>query len=206
MTRKRDDGPPEAWPPRVRDGDVPGNESSVETQGAPSPSVAPKDDVTRRLEATERESADFKDRYLRLAAEFENFKKLAQRDQIDHTKYATEKVLKDLLPVVDNLARAIAHARTRNADQAIIDGLDLTIRQFQDALTKSGVEPIAALGQPFDPALHQALAQVDATGCAPDTVVEEAQRGYRLHGRILRPSLVTVAKPPAEELGTEGKG
>jgi len=197
MTRKRDDGSHDAGSPRGRDGDISPEESTVEAQG--SASVASEHDLTGRLEAAERECADFRDRYLRLCAEFENFKKRAQRDQIDHTKYATEKVLKDLLPVVDNLERAIAHARTRNADQAIIDGLDLTVRQFQDELAKSGVEPIAALGQPFDPALHQALAQVDSTDRAPNTVVEEAQRGYRLHGRILRPSLVTIAKPPAEK-------
>jgi len=190
MTDTHDDESLEGGSPRRRDED-----GSAEASRVP-----PVDDLTQRLESKDRESADFKDRYLRLYAEFENFKKRAQRDQMDHMKYATEKVLKDLLPVADNLERAVAHAKTRNANQAIIDGLDLIIRQFQDALAKSGVEPIVALGQPFDPALHQALAQVDAPDRAPDTVVEEAQRGYRLHGRILRPSLVTVAKR-----GTEGK-
>ena len=194
MRGKRDDQSLDVESPRTPPEDVPAAESSVE----------PGNDTTRRLESTERESADFKDRYLRLYAEFENFKKRAQRDQIDHMKYATEKMLRDLLPVVDNLERAVAHARTRNADQTIIDGLDLTIRQFQDALAKSGVDPIVALGQPFDPALHQALAQVDATDREPGMVVEEAQRGYRLHGRILRPSLVTVAKSPAENSGNQG--
>ncbi|MEO6666339.1 MAG: nucleotide exchange factor GrpE [Nitrospiria bacterium] len=146
-----------------------------------------------------RECGEAKDRHLRLYAEFENYKKRTQRDQMDYVKYAAEKVLKELLPVADNLERAIAHARSVQADQTILDGLDLIGRQFRDALQKSGAEPITALGQPFDPAIHQALAQVESTEHEPDTVVEEAQRGYLLHGRILRPALVTVARRPAGE-------
>jgi molecular chaperone GrpE len=153
--------------------------------------------LAQQLDATARECAAAKDRYLRLFAEFENYKKRIQRDQIEYNKYATEKLLRELLPVADNLERAIAHARSANADSAIIDGLDLIARQFQDALQKAGIEPISAVGKTFDPALHQALAQVGSSEHEPDTVVEEAQRGYVLHGRILRPSLVTVAKQPA---------
>ncbi len=158
---------------------------------------APRLDLAAKLDATERDCADAKDRYLRLYAEFENYKKRAQRDQMDYTKFATEKVLKELLPVVDNLERAVVHARQANADALIVDGLTLILRQFMDALQKSGCEPIEAMGKPFDPAIHQALAQVESSQYEADTVVEEAQRGYLLHGRILRPSLVTVSTPPA---------
>jgi molecular chaperone GrpE len=158
-------------------------------------------DLASLLEAKEHECAEAKDRYLRLYAEFENHKKLAQRDQIDYAKYAAEKVLRELLPVADNLERAIAHARSVNADAAVVDGLDLIARQFQDALHKSGAEPIVAVGHPFDPALHQALAQVESGEHESDTVVEEAQRGYLLHGRILRPALVTVARKSAPSQG-----
>jgi molecular chaperone GrpE len=114
-----------------------------------------------------------------------------------YAKYAAEKVIKELLPVADNLERAIAHARSANADPVIVNGLDLIARQLQDALQKAGAEPIAALGKPFDPSLHQALAQMESSEHEPETVIEEAQRGYVLHGRILRPSLVTVSKTPA---------
>jgi molecular chaperone GrpE len=167
------------------------------TPDRPSPTDGRGDDLAQQLDATARECAAAKDRYLRLFAEFENYKKRIQRDQIEYNKYATEKLLRELLPVADNLERAIAHARSANADSAIIDGLDLIARQFQDALQKAGIEPISAVGKTFDPALHQALAQVGSSEHEPDTVVEEAQRGYVLHGRILRPSLVTVAKQPA---------
>ncbi|MFZ5877648.1 MAG: nucleotide exchange factor GrpE [Nitrospirota bacterium] len=149
-----------------------------------------------QLTAKDRECADAKDRYLRLYAEFENYKRRAQRDQQDYTKFAAEKVLKELLPIVDNLERAVSHARGAQADASIVDGLTLIVRQFHDALQKCGCEPIDAVGKPFDPAFHQALAQLESAEREPDTVVEEAQRGYLLHGRILRPALVTVSKKP----------
>lgn len=154
-------------------------------------------DPAAQLDAKERECAEAKERYLRLYAEFENYKKLAQREQLDYTKFAAEKVLKELLPVVDNLERALAHARGANADASSMNGLALIVRQFLDVLQKCGCEPIEAVGKPFDPAFHQALAQVESSEHEPDTVVEEVQRGYLLHGRILRPSLVTVSKTPA---------
>jgi len=153
--------------------------------------------VTAKLDEKDRECAEAKERYLRLYAEFENYKKRAQRDQLDYTKFAAEKVIKELLPVVDNLERAVAHARSANADPSIVDGVGLIVRQFLDALGKCGCVPIEAVGKPFDPAFHQALAQVESSDHEPNTVVEEAQRGYLLHGRILRPSLVTVSRRPA---------
>lgn len=176
----------------------PGDGGGAEGDALPADSQDTPDVAALLAEKT-RECGEAKDRHLRLYAEFENYKKRTQRDQMDYVKYAAEKVLKELLPVADNLERAIAHARSVQADQTILDGLDLIGRQFRDALQKSGAEPITALGQPFDPAIHQALAQVESTEHEPDTVVEEAQRGYLLHGRILRPALVTVARRPAGE-------
>ena len=151
-------------------------------------------DWEAQLAAKDRDCAEAKDRYLRLYAEFENYKRRAQRDQQDYTKFAAEKVLKELLPIVDNLERAVSHARGAQADASIVDGMALIVRQFQDALRKNGCEPIEAVGKPFDPAFHQALAQVESADREPDTVLEEAQRGYLLYGRILRPALVTVSK------------
>ncbi|MFZ5861628.1 MAG: nucleotide exchange factor GrpE [Nitrospirota bacterium] len=169
--------------------------AAPESAAAESPETGGAD-WEAHLAAKDRECADAKDRYLRLYAEFDNYKRRAQRDQQDYTKFAAEKVLKELLPIVDNLERAVAHARGAQADASIVDGLALIVRQFHDALHKNGCEPIDAVGKPFDPAFHQALAQIDAADRDPDTVVEEAQRGYLLHGRILRPSMVTVSKKP----------
>jgi molecular chaperone GrpE len=166
-----------------------------ETAAARSPETGGEDWETK-LAAKDRECSDAKDQYLRLYAEFENYKRRAQRDQQDYTKFAAEKVLKELLPIVDNLERAVSHARGAQADASIVDGMALIVRQFHDALRKNGCEPIDAVGKPFDPAFHQALAQIESTDHDVDTIVEEAQRGYLLHGRILRPSLVTVSKKP----------
>lgn len=181
MERDQEDAPRQA-------SEADGDPGSTEALGR-----APGD----ALEEKTRAYQEAKDRYLRLYADFENFKKRTQRDQADFMKYAAEKLLKELLPVADNLERAITHARSLKADPTIVDGLDLIARQFQDAIQKSGAEPITAVGQPFDPAVHQALAHVESSDHRPDTVIEEAQRGYLLHGRILRPALVTIAKPPA---------
>jgi molecular chaperone GrpE len=174
-------------------------EMGARSEAAPENATAlpaAETDWEAHLAAKDRECADAKDRYVRLYAEFDNYKRRAQRDQQDYTKFAAEKVLKELLPVVDNLERALAHARGVHAEASIVDGIALIVRQFHDALQKCGCEPIEAVGKPFDPAVHQALAQLESAEREPDTVVEEAQRGYLLHGRILRPSLVTVSKKP----------
>jgi len=175
---------------------TPDAETATQAVGHAESATSPSD-AAARLDEKERECAEAKERYLRLYAEFENYKKRAQRDQLDYTKFAAEKVIKELLPVVDNLERAVTHARSSKADASIVDGLALIVRQFLDALGRCGVEPIEAEGKPFDPAVHQALAQMESSEHEPDTVVEAAQRGYLLHGRILRPSLVTVSKKPA---------
>lgn len=171
---------------------MPDAEPHSEELGSPETEKSP--DPAAQLDARDRECAEAKDRYLRLAAEFENYKKRAQRDQVDYTRFAAEKIIKELLPVVDNLERAVAHARSAGADASIVDGVDLTVRQFLDVLQKFGCVPIEAVGKPFDPTFHQALSQVESADHEADTVLEEAQRGYLLHGRLLRPSLVTVSK------------
>jgi molecular chaperone GrpE len=163
---------------------------------ASAPPEAPGPDWEAQLATRDRECSEAKDRYLRLYAEFENYKRRAQRDQQDYTKFAAEKVLKELLPVLDNLERAVSHAREAHADASIVDGMALIVRQFHDVLQKCGCEPIEAVGKPFDPAFHQALAQIESAEREPETVVDEAQRGYVLHGRILRPSMVTVSRKP----------
>jgi len=133
------------------------------------------------------------DRYLRLAAEFENYKKRAQKDQAEYTKYATERLLRELLPVLDNLQRALQHAQQSGSTNGLIEGVELTCKQFLEVLARFGVRPIPSVGLPFDPAVHQAVATVDPQGRAPNTIVEEYEKGYYLHDRVLRPARVTVA-------------
>jgi molecular chaperone GrpE len=133
------------------------------------------------------------DRYVRLAAEFENYKKRAQKDQAEYIKYANEKLLKDLLPVLDNLQRALQHAQTSNGADGLVQGIELTYKQYLDILSRFGVKPIPSVGLQFDPAVHQAVAVVEAKkGQEPNTVADEHEKGYYLHDRVLRPAVVTV--------------
>ena len=135
------------------------------------------------------------ERYLRLAADFENFRRRKNQELLDRSRYASEDAARALLPVLDNLRRAVTHAAEAGAEATLVSGLELVVREFETALEKLGVEPIEAVGTPFEPALHEAIAGVESDAVDVDTVIDEVQRGYRLHDRVLRPSLVRVAHP-----------
>lgn len=145
---------------------------------------------------TERELRETKERLLRLAADFENFRKRQERERQDHTRFANERLLRELLPVVDNLERAWESARRSAEAPAITAGLELILQEFLRALQRAGAEVIDALGKPFDPALHEALQQVESETVEPGNVATEILRGYTLNGRVLRPALVAVAAAP----------
>jgi molecular chaperone GrpE len=137
------------------------------------------------------------DRLLRLQAEFENYRKRAAREKTEFQRFANEGLLLDMLPVLDNLERAIAAARAAEAPLPLLEGIDMTARLFRSALERAGVRPIQALGVPFDPAVHQAVAQVESAEEGELLVAEEIQRGYLLEGRILRAAMVKVSRGPA---------
>ena len=136
------------------------------------------------------------DRYLRLAAEFENYKRLTQRDQRDQIRFANELLLKELLPVVDNMERAIKAAQDNGGSSALVQGVDLTLKQLSGALAKFGVQAVEAVGQAFDPNAHQAVAHVPSDSVPSNHVVDEFQKGYRLYDRILRAAMVSVSSGP----------
>ncbi len=139
------------------------------------------------------------DRYLRAAAELENYRKRAQKERDEVLRYGNEKLLKDLFPVVDNLDRALAAAP---ADDPMVKGVTLVRASLEQVLGRYGVTSFSAMGQPFDPAKHEALLQVATADAAPGTVVMEHARGFLLHERLARPAMVGVAKPP--EAGGSG--
>ena len=136
---------------------------------------------------------DLNDKYLRLAAEFDNYKRLAQRDQRDQVRFGNEQLLKELLPVVDNLERAIKSAQEKGKGDVLIQGVSLTLKQMAGVLAKFHVKPVEAVGQPFNPATHQAVTSVASEKVPHQHVVDELQRGYLLHDRILRAAMVTVS-------------
>lgn len=150
-------------------------------------------ELQKNLDLKTAECQGLNEKYLRLAAEFDNFKRLTQRDQRDQIKFSNEQILRELLPVVDNLDRAIKSAQTNGTNDALIQGVELTFKQLLGVLMKFGVMPVESVGQPFDPATQQAVAQVSSSSIPEHHVVEEFQKGYVLHDRILRPAMVTVS-------------
>jgi len=148
------------------------------------------------LAAAREEARQTNDRWLRERADLENVKKRTARQQAETVRYANEALLRDLLPVVDNLERAVEHARGGGNGAPLVEGVGLVLKALLDVLEKHGVTRIQARGTPFDPAHHEAVAHVESAEHAPNSVVEEHQPGYRLNERLLRPALVSVAKPP----------
>ncbi|WP_444919979.1 nucleotide exchange factor GrpE [Microbulbifer sp. CnH-101-G] len=138
-----------------------------------------------------------KDLALRAQAEEQNARRRAQQDVERARKFAVEKLLQDLLPVVDNLERALATIDTKDeANKALVEGIELTHKSFVDTLTKNSVEVVDPAGEPFDPELHQAMTQVPNGEVEPNTVMDVFQKGYRLNGRLVRPAMVVVSKAP----------
>jgi molecular chaperone GrpE len=152
--------------------------------------------LRRQLEAKELEAKENYDRLLRQAAELENYKKRVAREKAEAIRYANESLVKDLLPVLDNLERALDYAQGGGNGKPLLDGIEMVLKSFVEILGKHGVNPIAAVGESFDPNKHEAIAQVVTQEHKPNTVVEEHHKGYYLLDRLLRPAQVSVAKPP----------
>ena len=169
----------------------------TETQGSRG------DDEKATLLATlaekETEAKTNYDLFVRERAELENFRRRMQREQAESIRYANEPLIRDLLPVLDNLERAVSHAQGGGNGQPLFEGVSLVVRSFLDTLEKYGITRVGAKGEQFDPSKHEAMAQTERTDVAPNTVVDEYCPAYFLHGRLLRPALVTVAKASAEE-------
>ena len=144
------------------------------------------------LDKLKSENALYLDRLARLQAEFENFRKRNQREQTEFRDYALTDTLKQLLPILDSLDRAAKVEDVSTED--LRSGVELIDRQFHDVLTRLGVEPIGATGQPFDPSLHQAIQMVETAEVPDSHVIDELQRGYRLRDRVLRAAMVRVAQ------------
>jgi molecular chaperone GrpE len=153
--------------------------------------------VQDELASKTEECKTLNNKYLRLAAEFENYKRLTQRDQREQIRFGNEQILKELLPVVDNMERAIKAAQTNGGDSALVQGVELTLKQLSGILAKFGVQAIETAGQEFDPSAHQAVSYGPSNDVPANKVLDEFQKGYRLHDRILRAAMVSVSSGPA---------
>jgi molecular chaperone GrpE len=153
----------------------------------------------------ERELAELQDRYLRLAAEFDNYRRRSMRERQDLHNFANEALIKELLPTVDNLGRALGHARPTEEGQetsALRQGVELTMRSLLQTLENAGVTRVEAEGKEFDPQFHEAVQRVPTDAHPPNHVVNVLQTGWLLRGRLLRPALVAVSVRPAESDGS----
>lgn len=184
-------------------------EPEIEVEGAEEGSgevrklKALLEDSQSRAQKTAETLRETHERYVRIAADFDNYKKRAARERDETVKLGNERLLKELLPIVDNLERAL---QAGGADsQGILAGVRMVHKQFVDTLGKFGVKAFSAVGEPFDPTRHEALMQQETSEVAPGTVVSEMVKGYLLHDKLVRPAAVVVARAPvAPEPPAEG--
>lgn len=170
--------------------------SELASQGTESETAA----LRQQLAAKETEAKNNYDRLLRQAAELENYKKRTARERDEAIRFGNESLIKDLLPVVDNLERAIAHAAPSGDDSnPLVEGVSMVLRGLMDTLAKHGVTAISAEGRSFDPSKHEAMNQVETADHEPNSVIAELHKGYMLRERLLRPALVSVAKAPESQ-------
>ena len=186
----------------VDDGETKGNAplSAPEAGEELAARLAP---LEAELEKAREEARQSHERWLRERADLENLKKRTARERAESLKFANEGVLRDLLPIVDNLERAVGHAESGGNGQPLVEGVALVLKALRDVLERHGVTRIEAKGTPFDPAQHEAMAHVESTEHEPNSVIEEHQPGYRLKERLLRPALVSVAKAPDPNLARD---
>jgi molecular chaperone GrpE len=151
-------------------------------------------DLRAKIEQLEADAKEASNRYLRLAADFDNYKKRARQEQSETIQFANAGLIEKLLPVVDNFHRVLESAPPE-VDDAWLKGVSLTLQQLDELLASQGVSPIEAVGTPFDPTLHEAIGHEESDEHPEDTVVTEVRKGYRLNDKVVRPALVRVARP-----------
>jgi len=176
--------------------------------GAPLDPPEPGEDrvaaLKAELEAAREEVRQANERALRERADAENVKKRAAREQAEAVRYGTERLVRDLLPIVDNLERAVEAAQGGGNGAPLVEGVTLVLKGLLDVLARHGVTRVESEGSKFDPAHHEAVAHIESAQHEPNAVMQEHQPGYRLHDRLLRPALVTVSKGRSNLANPEG--
>ncbi len=179
----------------IGEGDLtPGDEFQNEQDKQISLSDMTKDQLIEKISEVQASADHNLDSYLRSQAEMENMKKRFQKDKQELIKYGNEILTKQLLPVADNLEKALAHAEDKAAFDALREGVDLTLKGLMNVLEKAGVEAVKAVGEPFDPNFHEAVSEQENDKAAPGAVLMELQKGYLLNQRLIRPAMVVVNK------------
>lgn len=153
-----------------------------------------KKELIEELHAAEKRSQENYDRYMRMYAEMENIKRRGQKEREDLVKYANESLIKEILPVIDNLDKAVSHVENDENSLGLVEGVELTRNGLMSTLKKAGLDEVEAVGKPFDPNFHEAISQQMNDAVAPGHVIMELQKGYLLNGRLVRPSMVVVSQ------------
>ncbi len=169
-------------------------QAAADGESSDAPTV---DAVQSELESLSSQLADAKEQALRAHADAQNARRRAEQDVEKAHKFGQEKLITDLLPIVDNLERALdVMGEVGESMKPMVEGVELTLKSFHDTLKKHQVEMIDPVGEPFDPQLHQAMTMVPSPDAEPNSVINVFQKGYTLHGRLVRPAMVVVAKAP----------
>ncbi len=174
-------------------------EEGQETEATEADSARAEVSPEERVEQLVKENEELQDKFVRLMADFDNYRKRASKEKSDVIQFGNEGLLKDILPVIDNIERLLTHSYGEGSWKSFQEGIELLLAETAKTLAKYGVEPIEALGKVFDPNVHQAMQRSETDEVDANTVVEVYQKGYLYRGRLLRPSLVVVAVPPKEE-------
>jgi molecular chaperone GrpE len=179
-------------------------EPEMQEEGKPMQKTASKDEdtlskLTEELTAEKEKSKELYERYLRLQAEFENFKKRMEREKCEYFKYALERLIKDLLPVFDHFEMAIKSSEGSKDFDSFSKGIQLIYKQLKDILAKEGLAYECSVGEKFDPCKHEAMMHIESGTHEPNVIVEEHKKGYFLNDRLIRPAMVTVAKKPEKK-------
>lgn len=176
-------------------------QESVEQESAVADAeLSQEEQLQVDLDKSRSEVKAHQEQYLRTLADMDNLRKRTQREKEELAKFANENILREILPVIDNLERAVEHAEQTEMGETgagLLEGVQLTLGQFNQVLDRFGVKPVESLGQPFDPALHQAMGQFETEEYPANAVAQQMQKGYQLNERLLRPAMVMVAKAPA---------
>ena len=180
------------------------NDSAPEDEGVGEDAAESEPSNTKDpIAEAKAETLRFKEQWMRTAADFDNFRKRSRKELEETRKAGREELLKDLLPVFDNLERAMTSAERATEVKPVSDGLKLVLRQFIDTLGRSGIAKVQTVGQPFDPSMHEAIQQVETDEVAPGMVMAEVQPGYVQGDRLVRAAMVVVSKPKTSDLAAE---
>jgi len=180
--------------PDTTQNSAPNGEAAANDSAATAEAAYSEPSVEERYANALADVAKLRDQLLRTAADFDNFRKRTRREVDDAQKRGKESTVKDLLPVFDNFERAITHAESTGANKSVAEGLRIVLKQFLDTLEKMGIQRIQAVGQPFDPSLHEAIQHMESAEHPAGVVLYDVQPGYRMGEHLVRAAMVVVSK------------